>query len=463
MEWKGRLTRTPYLVLFVVLLSVGVGTASALITITLSGNVVITGDLDMTSDKIRNVGTPTVSSDVATKGYVDSAPSTDTLALLGCTFEEIPQWDGTQWVCSNQKIVWNSNVPKNNTITVVDSSDDVGLFTSIAIGVDGFPVISYYDTTNDDLKVAKCVTPDCASSIITTVDSAGNTGAHTALAIGTDGNPVVSYRDVTNGDLKVAKCNDMSCSSSTISTVDSADDVGLYTSITIGLDGFPRISYYDQTNGDLKIATCNNSSCSSSTLYGFSHSNNMGLHTSISVSTDGILIISAYDATDDNAKLFSCVTGDCSEGLGFSAISEGGGQFSSMTLNEQMLPIFSHTSGSILYVTSCSAYHCGTQNTISIVDYVGEKTSIAIGVEEKPIISYYESDNQDLVVVPCLNSDCSGTLPKVLDSNGNVGAHSSTTVGLDGLPVISYRDVTNGDLKVVKCGNPYCVPNWTRR
>ena len=47
MNWKN-LTKTPYLILFIVLISVGVGTASAgmvLPTITLAGNVDIIGDL----------------------------------------------------------------------------------------------------------------------------------------------------------------------------------------------------------------------------------------------------------------------------------------------------------------------------------------------------------------------------------------------------------------------------------
>ena len=41
------LTKAPYLVLFVILISISVGTASALITITLAGNVHVTGDLDV--------------------------------------------------------------------------------------------------------------------------------------------------------------------------------------------------------------------------------------------------------------------------------------------------------------------------------------------------------------------------------------------------------------------------------
>ena len=72
MDWKNQLTRTPYLVLFIVLITAGVGTASALITITLSGDVVITGDLDMTNGKISNVVTPSLPADAATKDYVDS-------------------------------------------------------------------------------------------------------------------------------------------------------------------------------------------------------------------------------------------------------------------------------------------------------------------------------------------------------------------------------------------------------
>ena len=52
MEWKNNLTRTPYLVLFVVLIAICVGTASAMITITLAGNVVITDNLIVDTDTL---------------------------------------------------------------------------------------------------------------------------------------------------------------------------------------------------------------------------------------------------------------------------------------------------------------------------------------------------------------------------------------------------------------------------
>jgi hypothetical protein len=124
-------------------------------------------------------------------------------------------------------------------------------------------VISYCDGTNYDLKVAHCGNASCSSgNTITSVDTAGYVGSYTSITIGTDGLPVISYYDVTNYDLKVAHCGNASCSSgNTITSVDTAGYVGSYTSITIGTDGLPVISYYDVTNYDLKVAKCANPFC----------------------------------------------------------------------------------------------------------------------------------------------------------------------------------------------------------
>ena len=89
----------------------------------------------------------------------------------------------------------------------------MGEWNSIAIGSDGFPVISYRDNTNNALKVAHCTNVVCTSSGTTTVDNAVFVGFWTSIAIGTDGFPVISYRDGTNTALNVAHCNDPSCSS----------------------------------------------------------------------------------------------------------------------------------------------------------------------------------------------------------------------------------------------------------
>ena len=470
MEWKNSISRKSHLALFVVLLAIGVGGASAMITITLSGNVVITGDLDMTSDKIRNVGTPIVSSDVATKGYVDSAPSTDTLALLGCSDEEIPKWDGSQWICSKDFQTWNSRVPTQNIITTVDSGTNVGLFTSITIGSDNLPVISYHDTINDDLKVAKCNDPACTSSTKTVVDSIGNVGGYTSIAIGTDGNPVISYYDFTNQDLKFVKCGNLECSSgNTIRTLLSAGNNGLGSSIIVDTDGYPVISFYDATNQNLRVAFCHSIDCGvSPSIASIGGSNNYGLYSSIALGVDGQPIIAYPDITLGQLLTTHCANNCTSSITEILSSGNSDGLYPSITIGEDGIPWISHyeSNSDDLRITKCFAIDCTTGSSTKSIDNignVGEYSSITLGIDGYPIISYYDSTNGNLKVAKCFDSTCEINALYVIDQSGNVGRETSIAVPPDGLPVISYRDFSNNNLKMVKCGNPYCFDGWNRR
>jgi len=86
-------------------------------------------------------------------------------------------------------------------LETVDSTGDVGDWTSISLDAGGNPHISYVDATNDDLKYAY---HNGASWQIETVDSTGNVGYHTSIALDAGGNPHISYFDATNDDLKYA-------------------------------------------------------------------------------------------------------------------------------------------------------------------------------------------------------------------------------------------------------------------
>ena len=196
----------------------------------------------------------------------------------------------------------------------------MGQFTSIAIGPGGIPVISHHDNTAGTLKVVRCGNAACsAGNTVTTVDDVVNeVGQFTSIAIGTDGLPVISYRDVTAGTLKVAKCGNAACSAgTTITTVDDpANNVGGWTSIDIGTDGLPVISYQDFTAGTLKVAHCGNAACSAGNTINTvdDPANAVGYNTSIAIGTDGFPVISHYDLTAGALKVVRCGSGDCSAG-----------------------------------------------------------------------------------------------------------------------------------------------------
>ena len=188
-------------------------------------------------------------------------------------------------------------------ISTLDSTGNVGYSTSIAIGADGLGLISYWDQTNSDLKVAHCDNALCTSATTTTIDNTGNCGSYTSIAIGADGLGLISYLDISNLDLKVAHCDNALCTSATTSTLDSTGDVGSSTSITIGADSLGLISYYDQGNSDLKVAHCANTLCTDATTATPDSTGYVGYYPSITIGADGLGLISYFDGTNQELKV----------------------------------------------------------------------------------------------------------------------------------------------------------------
>ena len=354
------------------------------------------------------------------------------------------------------------------TPTTVDSTGNVGGFTSIATGDNGNPIISYYDDTNGDLKVAACTTPGCTgTATITTVDSTGNVGWYTSIATGDNGNPIISYYDDTNGDLKVAACTTTDCTgTATITTVDSTGRVGWYTSIAIGDNGLPVISYYNITNPALKVAACTTTNCTgTATITTIDSTGIVGGYTSIAMRDNGNPIISYFDNTNPALKVAACTTTNCTGTTTITTIDSTGlvGINTSIAIRDNGLPVISYydITRSALKVAACTTTNCTGTATITTIDStvgVGEYTSIAIRDNGLPVISYYDFTNDDLKVAACTTTNCTGTTTiTTIDSTGDVGEHTSIAIRDNGLPVISYNDFTNSALKVAACTTTNCT------
>ncbi len=101
-----------------------------------------------------------------------------------------------------------------NVVVTLDSTGSVGYSTSILLDSSGSPVIACHDAGSDVLKLIHCGNANCFSGNTRTTP---NTDKETAdqygryLALDASGFPVISYQDESNLDLKVVHCADVNC------------------------------------------------------------------------------------------------------------------------------------------------------------------------------------------------------------------------------------------------------------
>ena len=362
----------------------------------------------------------------------------------------------------------------NATSTIDTSAIPQG--HSITIGTNGFPIIAYQESLQN-LVVAKCNDLACSSPTISTVVS-GNVGSGTStisIAISTDGRPFITYQDGPTGELRLAICGNESCSSgnSTTTIENIGFGSGASNSIAFAPEGIPVISYYHTGNGELRFATCGtvgtgqtpciDSSVSTSTLDG-SGARDAGQFNSLAIGADGIPVISYYDVTNGNLNVAQCFNSTCGGSAATTSPDTGGdvGQYTSIAIGTDGLPVISYydvTNGD-LKVAKCANTGCTTGTTVTTQDStgdVGRFSSITITTGGLPLIAYYDVTNADLKVEGCANASCSSNSShKSVDTDNNVGEFASISIGTDGMPIIAYYSRTTGNLRFVRCNNFTC-------
>lgn len=365
-----------------------------------------------------------------------------------------------------------------------DLSMSNGAYSSMKLDSNGFPVISQYDPANGALRLTRCSDPACVVAQSNVVD-AGNgddVGRYTSLALDSNGFPVISYYDATTGDLKLAHCDDADCAGGNDAPAGAVDnsinDRGQYSSLALDSLGKPVISYYDATSNRLLLAHCNDTDCaggddapggvvSTSDAFG----DDVGQFSSMALDLfDDFPTIAYYNATAGDLKLVHCTDQDCT-GPQTSVLVDGAGADVganlSMTLDLASNPVISYYDGGTLglSIARCDDPACATA-TISqpLPSLTGQiDTSIAMdNTADVAVVSYIDSTGPEVVMrlVRCDDAACStatSSTPETIPFE--IPMNTALVLDYNGNPTIARFDSVASRLTVTHCTDPLCTPH----
>jgi len=346
---------------------------------------------------------------------------------------------------------------------VLESNGDVGSSVSIALRADGRPVLAHHNNTLGSLRLFSCLDAACLSGLSRTLDSAGaDVGERTSIAIRPNGFPVVVYRDVAAQSLKLYDCASDTCTSGTVRLLDDSVNVSSNIAMVLRSDGRPFIAYYETTGITLRAYDCANINCSSGAVRSFSSTNSVnGLDVQIRADGRPMMALGGNPGTPIRARLFDCVDVECTSGTMRIPPSAAFAGPVALLIRSADRPLLLTTGGPYeLAVTDCADAICSANTQAVVADDVTDTIDIKLRSNGLPLILFGEflaAGQSDLRLFDCTNSNCTAGSFRTIVGSGDVGKEAAFALRSDGRPVIAYYDAQNDDLRLRVCANAECL------
>lgn len=379
----------------------------------------------------------------------------------------------------------------NTTIVNIDTDTQHVLYTSVQVDGNGYPLMSYYDLSEQVLKLVVCHDKGCVATTKTTVyeqptDAEGK--AHVLEISPLTGYPAIVYSSYEQQEVILILCENPTCTARQTFIIDEEDYPLEHLSFQFDTQGHPAISYVldggNNTYNSLKIARCYDERC-------FNPTNNPLLKMFTEIyrryrifdfvvnpitkypvinyynSSYGIYLITCRDLFCDT---FSREWVD-------DIIMYG---YTSLQLNKDQHPVMSYHDvvSDDFKIATCYDEPCihpfpsfeviegGTTN-------FGYYSSVKFTNDDFRIIAYYDTypsnftrygDASSLNLMVCQDDPCTARVFTTLDifpGNATVsalylGKYTSMEIGHEGFPVITYLDASNHYLKLAVCYDLYC-------
>ncbi len=344
---------------------------------------------------------------------------------------------------------------------VLDSAGNVGVHVALALRADQRPVVGYHDGTNGNLKLYDCADPTCASGTRRTLDSAGDVGENASVAIRPGDLPVVVYRDVSSQALKLYDCSNSACSSGTARTLDDAVNVGTSIALALRGDGRAFIAYEDLSNFTMRVYDCSNPSCSSGTVrpqlgtdrpYGLA----------IAMRSDGrpLIALGGSPGPGSRIRTFDCADAACVSGTlrNLTTLSYAGSP--AMVLRSNGRPLIT-TAGlaASLVVHDCADAACVSSSSTSHAYSTNTANAIGLRPTGRLLIAHgdFVTDvGYQLRIFDCGNIGCTNGSSRLAGGSGANGIWIGMALRDDARPVLAFYDGDNEDLRLQICANPDC-------